>query len=320
MGQKQLSRDDEVKDDFSKPLLQDQYDQEQQVRQDDSIYLQVEDERNDQEDEYHQDSKLEWCRQWDLSTDQMAELLQISSVDPFVNHTHDIRGAWELLKLIICSPLLVLRLVLIGLILCVGYLCTKLALFGWEQSSGAMPLWRRRIMWGTRLCARGILFCHGFHWIERIGRPVSREVAPIIVSNHVSYIDPMFFFYELFPTFVSSSSHNDRIFVGTIIRSMQVVLVDRLSASSRKAAIAEIKRRAESNDFPPVLLFPEATTTNGRALISFKPGAFVPGFPVQPVVVRYPHVHFDVSWYLYLGRSLDFLCFSLFSAGVISAF
>lgn len=45
-----------------------------------------------------------------------------------------------------------------------------------------------------------------------------------------------------------------------------------------------------------MLLFPEGTTTNGRSIISFQLGAFIPGFPIQPVVVRYPHVHFDQSW------------------------
>jgi lysophosphatidylcholine acyltransferase/lyso-PAF acetyltransferase len=58
------------------------------------------------------------------------------------------------------------------------------------------------------------------------------------------------------------------------------------------------QRRAASMEFPSVLLFPEGTTTNGRSLISFKLGAFAPGFPIQPVVIRYPFVHFDISWYV----------------------
>lgn len=45
------------------------------------------------------------------------------------------------------------------------------------------------------------------------------------------------------------------------------------------------------------MLFPEGTTSNGRFMLSFQNGAFVPGYPVQPVVVRYPYVHFDQSWY-----------------------
>ncbi|EFJ13713.1 hypothetical protein SELMODRAFT_424392 [Selaginella moellendorffii] len=44
--------------------------------------------------------------------------------------------------------------------------------------------------------------------------------------------------------------------------------MDRLSPALKKSTITEIK----------------ATTTNGKALISFKPNAFVPGFPIQPVV------------------------------------
>lgn len=57
-----------------------------------------------------------------------------------------------------------------------------------------------------------------------------------------------------------------------------------------------MQRKASCNRFPRVLLFPEGTTTNGRFLISFQLGAFVPGFPIQPVVIRYPYVHFDQSW------------------------
>ncbi|CAL5381887.1 unnamed protein product [Camellia sinensis] len=40
----------------------------------------------------------------------------------------------------------------------------------------------------------------------------------------------------------------------------------------------------------------QGTTTNGRLLISFQLGAFVPGYPLHSVIVRYPHVHFDHSW------------------------
>jgi lysophosphatidylcholine acyltransferase/lyso-PAF acetyltransferase len=61
-----------------------------------------------------------------------------------------------------------------------------------------------------------------YHWIRKKGRPAPRELAPIVVSNHVSYIEPIFFFYELFPTIVSSDSHDALPFVGTIIRAMQV--------------------------------------------------------------------------------------------------
>lgn len=63
---------------------------------------------------------------------------------------------------------------------------------------------------------------NSYQWIRRKGEPAPREIAPIVVSNHVSYIDPIFYFYELFPTIVAAESHDSIPFVGTIIRAMQV--------------------------------------------------------------------------------------------------
>ncbi|KAM7275285.1 hypothetical protein ACFE04_017151 [Oxalis oulophora] len=220
----------------------------------------------------------------------------LTTVDPFVNNTPNVEGVYECVKIMICLPIATVRLVLFVVSLTVGYLATKVALQGWKDKHNPMPKWRSRFMWITRICARGILFAFGYHWIRRKGKPVPRNIAPIIVSNHVSYVEPIFFFYELFPTMVASESHDSIPFVGTIIRAMQVIYVDRFAPSSRKQAVTEIKRKASSSRFPRVLLFPEGTTTNGKSLISFQLGAFIPGYPIQPVVVRYPHVHFDQSW------------------------
>ncbi|XP_024961987.1 lysophospholipid acyltransferase LPEAT2-like isoform X5 [Cynara cardunculus var. scolymus] len=93
---------------------------------------------------------------------------------------------------------------------------------------------------------------------------------------------------------------------------MQVIYVNRFSHQSRKNAVNEIKRKASSNRFPRLLLFPEGTTTNGRLLISFQHGAFIPGYPIQPVVVRYPHVHFDQSWGHIALATLMFRMFTQF--------
>ncbi|KAK2353897.1 lysophospholipid acyltransferase LPEAT1 [Trifolium repens] len=218
------------------------------------------------------------------------------TVDPFDNYKAGIEGLYEWLKTIVCLPIALIRLVIFGLCLAIGYVATKLALYGWKDKENPMPKWRCRIMWVTRISARFILFSFGYHWIKRKGKPAPRDVAPIIVSNHVSYIEPIFYFYELFPTIVASESHDSIPFVGTIIRAMQVIYVNRFSQSSRKQAVREIKRRASCDRFPRVLLFPEGTTTNGRNLISFQLGAFIPGYPIQPIIVRYPHVHFDQSW------------------------
>ncbi|KAL8192403.1 hypothetical protein R6Q57_027588 [Mikania cordata] len=219
-----------------------------------------------------------------------------STVDPFRNQTPKIQGVYEWVKMVVCVPIALVRLVLFGLCLLIGYVATKFALYGWKDKQNPMPRWRCRVMYVTRLCGRVILFSFGYHWIKRKGKPAPRETAPMLVSNHVSYIDPIFFFYELSPTIVTSESHDSMPIVGVIIRAMQVIYVNRFSYQSRKQAVNEIKRKASGNKYPRVLLFPEGTTTNGRQLISFQLGAFLPGYPIQPVVIRYPHLHFDQSW------------------------
>ncbi|KAK4794317.1 hypothetical protein SAY86_012311 [Trapa natans] len=228
--------------------------------------------------------------------DRPLSVPPLTTADPFKNDTVKIDGFYEVLKIVICLPIVATRLIIFGAALCVGYVFTKLALQGWKDKQNPMPVWRSRVMWITRICARCILFSFGYQWIRRKGKPAPREIAPIVVSNHVSYIEPIFYFYELFPAMVSSESHDSMPFVGTIIRAMQVIYVNRFSPSSRKNAVKEIKRKASCDRFPRVLLFPEGTTTNGRYIISFQLGAFIPGYAIQPVIVRYPHVHFDQSW------------------------
>jgi lysophosphatidylcholine acyltransferase/lyso-PAF acetyltransferase len=56
-------------------------------------------------------------------------------------------------------------------------------------------------------------------------------------------------------------------------------------------------RRSTCGDpWPQLLIFPEGSTSNGQALMTFKPGAFYPGKPVQPIVLRYPNAVDTTTW------------------------
>lgn len=73
------------------------------------------------------------------------------------------------------------------------------------------------------------------------------------------------------------------------------ILVKRNDEQSRQEVIREIGRRSLLEE---VGLFSEATVTNGSSLIQFKPGAFIPGLPILPCLVKY---HWDgtinkVTW------------------------
>jgi len=57
-----------------------------------------------------------------------------------------------------------------------------------------------------------------------------------------------------------------------------------------------VERSQDKRDWSQLLIFPEGSTSNRKALMSFKPGAFVPGKPVQPILVRYPNDVDTVTW------------------------
>lgn len=84
-----------------------------------------------------------------------------TNVDPFKNGTERIDGIYEVLKIVICLPVAAVRLLIFGAALCVGYVATRLALEGWKDRQNPMPVWRSRVMWVTRICARCILFSFG---------------------------------------------------------------------------------------------------------------------------------------------------------------
>ncbi|XP_073390454.1 lysophospholipid acyltransferase LPEAT2 isoform X2 [Physcomitrium patens] len=227
---------------------------------------------------------------------QPPEIKLNDTFNPFHNDSR-FEGGYEILKTVLLLPVMVVRVVVFVTSLLLGYLFTKLALLRAKNVlTSPFPQWRRSLMLPVRLCARVNLFACGFHWIHLKGSPAPRHEAPILVSNHVTFVDPLFLFFKHLPVIVTAYENLNLPVAGAIIKAMQAIAVDRISRESRQSASDAIKRKAMCNDWSHVMIFPEATTTNGKLLISFKAGAFTPGFPVQPILIRYPHVHMDPCW------------------------
>lgn len=90
-----------------------------------------------------------------------------TTVDPFRNNTPRIEGVYEWFKIVVCLPLALVRLLLFGLSLMVGYVATRVALYGWKDKHNPMPKWRSRLMCVTRSSARTILFSFGYLFKQR---------------------------------------------------------------------------------------------------------------------------------------------------------
>ena len=75
--------------------------------------------------------------------------------------------------------------------------------------------------------------------------------------------------------------------IGKCIELSQSLFVCREDPQSRQKTVRKIVERAQdSRPWPQLMIFPEGSTSNRKALMSFKPGAFVPGKPVQPILIR----------------------------------
>jgi len=224
-----------------------------------------------------------------------------SAVNPFVNLTTT-PSFYEKAKLVLMAPVACVRIICgVGNILSLAAVCKLLTLGLSEKDLKEKPLSKTRydiLSWSIYIFGRSFLFCLGFHWIEVRGKPATTEEAPIVVCNHTCMIDPFILGHMLSTSAVGAREHLSTPILGVIFRAQQLITVDRKDPNSRHDVKKMIKQRAQpgSGWLAQTLIFPEATCTNGRALISFRGGPFAPGAPVQPVVVRFPHTHFDPCW------------------------
>lgn len=233
--------------------------------------------------------------------------------NPFENNAPWTR--WEKTKVVILGPtLFVVRVVVLILAATVQLLLARIVTIGvpLEEDRGCLyhkkplRLWRRLLLSPLVITNRIILWCFGFWHIRVVDRRKDRSVRPnvIVVAPHVTFTDPFIIAYA-FPPLPAAVGKAELLKI-PLLQSLyvagQAIFVDRRNAKSRHACKDAIAMRADPDkwDGAPTMIFPEGTTTNGRMLIQFKLGPFCPGQPVLPVLLRYPHKHYDVSW---VGRN-----------------
>ena len=166
-----------------------------------------------------------------------------------------------------------------------------------------MPRWRLFVGSPVLWCVRVVLCGLGFWRIDVRGEV--DDAARVVVCNHLSMVEPLALLVATRgATPVTASDFAKLPALGPVGKLYQLLWLDRSDATSRAVVVDAIlhrTKRAPAGAWPPVLVFPEGTTLNGRALISFKPGAFAPGAVVQPCVARFPFsvrcgLGLDPSW------------------------
>ena len=118
-----------------------------------------------------------------------------------------------------------------------------------------------------------------------------------MVAPHSTYLDGFVVFWCDLPYIVSRHENRKIPLLGKCIEFAQSLFVCREEPSSRQTTVKKIVERAQDGSlWPQLMIFPEGSTSNRKALMTFKPGGFVPGKPVQPILVRYPNQVDTVTW------------------------
>eukprot|EP00300_Choanocystis_sp_HF-7_P025201 c26911_g1_i1.p1 GENE.c26911_g1_i1~~c26911_g1_i1.p1 ORF type:complete len:315 (+),score=39.91 c26911_g1_i1:121-1065(+) len=209
---------------------------------------------------------------------------------PFLRADNFLARTRDWVVILLMAPIALIRVILLLSLVGLVYLVIKITFMMGLPSAG----------WLLSRGARLALFLFGFTFNVRWRSEAARLNPPrILVCNHLSYLDILILMALFPPSFVAKGPVRHIPCIGLIARAMRCVFVefDDPSGPGRVSnASAAIQAHVRTEDVPPMCLFPEGTTTNGTVMLSFKRGAFVPGVPVLPLLIRYPHEHFNPSW------------------------
>jgi 1-acyl-sn-glycerol-3-phosphate acyltransferase len=124
--------------------------------------------------------------------------------------------------------------------------------------------------------------------VVRVSGELPREPS-LLVSNHVSYLDPLAILSVVPAIPIAKREVADWPVIGGVARAFGVTFVDRRSPWSRIRALRRVHAVLDAGT--SVLTFPEGTTTDGTGVLPFHRGCFGIAArldrPVVPIAIRY---------------------------------
>ncbi|KAK2721351.1 hypothetical protein QYM36_003582 [Artemia franciscana] len=208
---------------------------------------------------------------------------------------------YDKMKMFISSVVLLpLRVIGVATCLVTSYSIASIGLLGTtEEQLKSKPMQgsRRTLRAIVSKIMVGLFYCSGFRVRVKGRQAMAREAPILVLAPHSSVYDSLVVFFLGSPSIVAKEEVKKLPFFGKLVNFTQPIYVDREDPNSRLKTIQEMVRRATSEDsWQQTLIFPEGTCSNGKSLITFKPGAFYPGVAVQPVCIRYPNRLDTPTW------------------------
>jgi 1-acyl-sn-glycerol-3-phosphate acyltransferase len=132
------------------------------------------------------------------------------------------------------------------------------------------------------------------------------KLAPVVISNHIGYIDIVFAMHMFYSSFISSNHVLKIPIVRVAAKSTHCLFLDRKSKTDKDAIMLQIKERVDkiSDDtnqilYSPLAIFPEGICHNQKYVTVFKRGAFSPLKPIQPIFISLRSCRWQSSYYFF---------------------
>lgn len=136
--------------------------------------------------------------------------------------------------------------------------------------------------------------------VQAINKPPDDEIF-LLVSNHMGFLDILALASVMPSLFITSREMRETPVLGLLTEMAGCMYVER---RNRMKTLDEMKTVARTlNQGFRVVLYPEATSTNGEAVLPFKRtlmmAAAHAGVPIQPVVINFEEINgekFTLKW------------------------
>mmetsp|Transcript_1786 Transcript_1786/g.2685 ORF Transcript_1786/g.2685 Transcript_1786/m.2685 type:complete len:429 (+) Transcript_1786:213-1499(+) len=228
-------------------------------------------------------------------------LLKSSSGIPATNpfQTDSSLPAREKAKLALGVILVPVKIALMIICIFLQTIIYRLSVIGVDPEK-PLPAWRYRMQrYSSRFFGTILMGCFGIFWPKTKGsRAHGADCRMLVVAPHSTPMDALLSMCLMgAPTGVGKIELKHTLF-GPMFTAGQTIFVDREDKNNRKQVADEIRDRISVSSpwRRQLALAPEGTCTNRTSLIQFKKGAFEPGAPVQPVLLRWEYKSFDPSW------------------------
>ncbi|WP_413559588.1 lysophospholipid acyltransferase family protein [Bdellovibrio sp. HCB209] len=134
-----------------------------------------------------------------------------------------------------------------------------------------------------------------------INKPPEKHQGSLLVANHMGFVDILLLAGIEPMSFITSNEMRETPLLGPVTELAGCFYVER---RSRTKILSEMKRLANSlKDGLNIVLYPEATSTNGERVLPFKRtlmmAAAEAGVPIQPVVINFRSINgeaFNTRW------------------------